>query len=571
MPDTPKPTGDGQPAVLTAGSIPYLWILTSFLLVTILDQAGARGTVPEHEHFPLLNFGLAAALTVMWQHGWKTWPVVFVAGAASGALRHLGWVGAPLYGFGLVGGAAAGRALLAVTGFNARLRSAADVLTLSVLGGPVAAIITSLGLALSPHALSGGDFGEMFKTLLAQWLAGWTGVLMMAPFLFSLGADYFHRWNPARVREWLLVNILLVGSLLVMFQNLTNGDQIRYPLAYAALPCVFWTAWRFGTSGAALANLLVGILTALCANEGLGPFAANGEISILLPAWAFLAFHGLVALLLAAFTDERRLELLQQRQKARFLRQLLDELPLGVLLKDITDKPLVVNRRWFQFFGKAGGSEEDQWQHQRSIDAFWRGRELTLLQNLGEVLREEAESTDFEGRQRELLLTKQAAYFEERGERLLMVVADDISTGRASLLETRETLERIRSALTAAEVGVWEWNIPSGLIRFDEIFSKLTSLTSRPEGISVQDWQNGIHPEDRTTFQHDMLQHMHHQAELFATRFRFRRDNGWIWLVVRGRIVEKDSRNLGVRMIGTLQHLRATVQALPDPNAPAQK
>ncbi len=65
-----------------------------------------------------------------------------------------------------------------------------------------------------------------------------------------------------------------------------------------------------------------------------------------------------------------------------------------------------------------------------------------------------------------------------------------------------------------------------------------------------------------------MLQHMHHQSELLATRFRFQRDGKWIWLVVRGRIVEKDSRNLGTRMIGTMQHLRATVQALPDPNAP---
>jgi PAS domain-containing protein len=320
-----------------------------------------------------------------------------------------------------------------------------------------------------------------------------------------------------------------------------------------------------------LANLLVGILTALCANEGLGQFVGAAELSILLSAWAFLAFHGLVALLLAAFTDERRLELLQQRQRARFLRQLLDELPLGILLKDITDKPLVVNRRWFQFFGKAGGSEEDQWLHQRSMDAFWRGRELTLLQNLGESHREEIESKDFEGHARELLLTKQAAYFDERGERLLMVVADDVSTGRASLRETQDALARIHATLAVAEVGLWEWNIPSGLIRFDEVFGKLTGLAARPEGISVQDWQSGIHPEDRHTFQHDMLQHLHHQADLFATRFKFKHDGSWIWLVVRGRIVEKDARNLGVRMLGTLQHLRATVQALPDPNAPSQR
>jgi PAS domain-containing protein len=276
-------------------------------------------------------------------------------------------------------------------------------------------------------------------------------------------------------------------------------------------------------------------------------------------------------LLLAAFTDERRLELVQQRQRARFLRQLLDELPCGILLKDITDKPLLVNRRWFQFYGKAGGTEEDQLRHQKSVEAFWRGRELTLLQNLGDVLREETESTDFEGRRLELLLTKQAAYFDERGERLLMVVADDISSGRASLRESRETLERTRAALAVAEVGLWDWHIPSGVIHFDAVFAKLTGLSEKLEEIPVPEWQNNIHPEDRHQFQHDMLSHMHHQAELFATRFRYQRQDRWVWLVVRGRIVEKDSRNLGVRMIGTLQHARATVTPLPDPNSAVAK
>ncbi len=571
MADAPKPPGNEQSPVMSAGSIPYVWILTSFLLVVVLDQAGARGTVPAQEHFPLFNFGLAAAVAIIWQYGWRAWPVLFLAGIASAALRHCGWVETPVYGLSLMAGALAGRALLKITGFDSRLRSAADVLTLSVLAGPAASLIAALGSFLAPSAFVGGENGGVLITFLAQWMSGWTGMLLMTPFLFSIRSDYFRRWEPARVREWLLLNIILVGSLLVMFQSLDDNDHLRYPLAYLALPCVFWTAWRYGTAGAALANLLVGIITALCANEGMGPFDGSEELTILLPAWAFIGFHGLVALLLAAFTDERRLELMQQRQRARFFRQLLDELPLGVLLKDIGDKPLIVNRRWFQLFGKAGGSEEDQLKHQRSMDAFWRSREMGLLQNLGEVLREEADSTDFEGRQLELLLTKQAAYFSERGERLLMVVADDISSGRASLREARHIIERMRATLAVAEVGLWDWHIPSGIIRYDTEFSKLTGVPERPEGLSIPEWQTNIHPDDRQQFQHDMLQHLHHQAELFATRFRFKRDHGWIWLVVRGRVVEQDARNLGIRMIGTLQHLRATVQALPDPNAPERK
>ena len=53
-------------------------------------------------------------------------------------------------------------------------------------------------------------------------------------------------------------------------------------------------------------------------------------------------------------------------------------------------------------------------------------------------------------------------------------------------------------------------------------------------------------------------------------RFRFRRGEEWVWLIVRGRVVEQDVRKLGVRMLGTLQEARATVTPLPDPNLPAK-
>jgi PAS domain-containing protein len=445
------------------------------------------------------------------------------------------------------------------------------VLVLAFLAAPAAAFVAGILGAVLPDLVSGISFGMAWKHMLAKWLAGWVGILLLTPFLLSLSAEYFKRWNPARMWEWVLINLSLVASLLLMMSYLSagGGEQHWFPLAYVSLPFVFWTAWRFGPAGAALANVFVGGVTALCASQNLGPFASAGGLVVMLLAWTFLGFHGLIALLLAAVTDERRIELLQQRQRSRFLRQVLEQLPCGVLIKDVGDKPVLVSRRWFQLLGRDGGTEEDQWQQQQSVDAFWRSRELALLQNLGEVWREEAEAVDYKGRPVELLFTKQAAYFDERGERLLMVVVDDISSGRASLRELRVTMARVRETLAVAEVGLWEWHIPTGIIRFDAQFGKLAGIPERPEGLSVQVWQDGMFFEDRAEFQRAMLSHLHHQAELFAARFRFRRGEEWVWLIVRGRVVEQDVRKLGIRMLGTLQEARATVTPLPDPNLPA--
>ncbi|MGA2052395.1 MAG: MASE1 domain-containing protein [Opitutales bacterium] len=551
----------------TAGTMPYLWFLSSALLVFLLDQVGRHGTVPFGQIHPLLDLGLGAAVAVLWLRGWKWWPSVALAGLVSGMLLGHTWIGVPLYAAGLVLSAGLARGLLTICGFDTRMRNVTDVLALALLAAPVAALVAGVLEAALPSFALNGDARMAWKCLVAEFAAGWSGIILLTPFLLSLSAEYFQRWNPARMWEWLTVNLLLVASLLMMMIYLTGGEQHWFPLAYLGLPFIFWAAWRFGPSGAALANVFVGGVTAMCAWHQLGPFGVGGGLLVMMLAWAFLGFHGLIALLLAAVTDERRIELMQQRQRARFLRQVLEQLPCGVLVKDITDKPVLVNRRWFQLLGRPVGTEEDQLQHQKSVDPFWRARELTLLQNLGEVLREEAEGTDYDGRPVELLFTKQAAYFDERGERLLMVLADDISGGRASLVELRKTLTRVRDTLAVAEVGLWEWHIPTGIIRFDAQFGKLAGIAERPEGLSVQAWQDSIYYEDRAEFQTAMLSHLHHQAALFAARFRYRRGAEWVWLIVRGRVVEQDVRKLGVRMLGTLQEARATVTPLPDPNA----
>jgi PAS domain-containing protein len=546
--------------------MPYLWFLSSALLVFLLDQAGQRGTVPYGQSHALLDLGLAGAVAVLWLRGWKCWPGVALAGLVSGALLGHGWVGVPLYAAGLVGAAALARVLLTICGFDTRMRNVTDVLALALLAAPMAGLVGGVFEAALPTLATGGNLGTAWKCLLAEWAASWSGMILLTPFLLSLSSEYFQRWNPARMWEWLTVNLLLVGSLLMMMILLTSSEQHWFPLSYLALPFIFWTAWRFGPSGAALANVFVGAVTAVCAWHQLGPFGVGGGLLVMALAWTFLGFHGMIALLLAAVTDERRIELMQQRQRARFLRQVLEQLPCGVLVKDITDKPVLVNRKWFQLLGRPVGTEDDQLEHQKSVEAFWRSRELTLLQNLGEVLREESEGTDYEGRPVELLFTKQAAYFDERGERLLMVLVDDISGGRASLRELRTTLTRVRDTLAVAEVGLWEWHIPTGIIRYDTQFGKLAGIPERPEGLPVQAWQEKIYYEDRAEFQAAMLAHLHHQAALFASRFRFRRGDEWIWLIVRGRVVEQDVRKLGVRMLGTLQEARATVTPLPDPN-----
>src|SRR3984957_13638155 len=61
----------------------------------------------------------------------------------------------------------------------------------------------------------------------------------------------------------------------------------------------------------------------------------------------------------------------------------------------------------------------------------------------------------------------------------------------------RENAERIAMAEKAAEFGIWQTDLPTGMVTFSEGFAALTGLTGRPLRIHVDQWRQMIHPDDR--------------------------------------------------------------------------
>lgn len=110
----------------------------------------------------------------------------------------------------------------------------------------------------------------------------------------------------------------------------------------------------------------------------------------------------------------------------------------------------------------------------------------------------------------------------------------------------RASEERLKLALWASGDGMWDWNIPENKV-FRTNMTQPLSL-SRSHDTLV----DNIHPEDKPKVQALLSDHIAGLTEFFEAEYRVASDNGkWVWLLDRGKVVERDAQNNPIRMAGT--------------------
>jgi integral membrane sensor domain MASE1 len=192
--------------------------------------------------------GVDIALLVLL--GVRAWPGVLLGDFASTAIT--GGVPLPV-NLAMSSGNALGAALAAAvvlhrTGAPARLRSRADVLVVTLVAAPIAAVVSG---AIGISALSLG--GVLPDAARGTALRGWTlgdvaGAVVIAPALLALGA--LRPRLPSAQRAVEAVALLAALTAVSLFAVHEEHDE-----AYLVFPVLVWAALRFGVRGAAFTSL----------------------------------------------------------------------------------------------------------------------------------------------------------------------------------------------------------------------------------------------------------------------------------------------------------------------------
>lgn len=116
----------------------------------------------------------------------------------------------------------------------------------------------------------------------------------------------------------------------------------------------------------------------------------------------------------------------------------------------------------------------------------------------------------------------------------------------------RQNEERLELALEGAELGLWDRNFSTNVRTYNERWSAMLGYSSREIDGPGTAWQDLLHPDDLAATSEALGRHIHGETSYFESEHRLRHKNGrWVWVLARGRVVERDADGLPVRMVGT--------------------
>ncbi|QDO97090.1 PAS domain S-box protein [Ferrovibrio terrae] len=290
----------------------------------------------------------------------RNWAWWVVAGCFAELVANMLWFHSPFPAAVLI---YAGNALEAVTGAWLIRRALGHPVRLDTLQQMLIFIALGAGIAPIMTATVGAATVDWFDMLSQNFWTAWplfwigdaTGVLIVAPLALAV----FQNWGETSrlsTAQWMEISILAL--IFLGIAALSLGHYLSF--TYIIVPPLLWAAVRFEFKGAAIALILLALITAVFTMSGTGELAGVSdspkERHILLQL--FLAISAFSAMVVAAISRQHRLGLLTLRQSMDALRdrqweltQLVNVVPSHLWRLTPDGEPIFFNRRMVDFLG----------------------------------------------------------------------------------------------------------------------------------------------------------------------------------------------------------------------------
>ncbi|HXH71859.1 MAG TPA: CHASE domain-containing protein [Mariprofundaceae bacterium] len=116
----------------------------------------------------------------------------------------------------------------------------------------------------------------------------------------------------------------------------------------------------------------------------------------------------------------------------------------------------------------------------------------------------------------------------------------------------RDSEERWKFALEGSGDGVWDWNIETGEVLFTPRFLQMLDMDEEGMGHAMSSWLERVHPDDIEMVKSHLDRHLSGETSEYVCEHRMRRrDDSYIWVLGRGRVISRDEDGRPLRLVGT--------------------
>jgi PAS domain S-box-containing protein len=166
---------------------------------------------------------------------------------------------------------------------------------------------------------------------------------------------------------------------------------------------------------------------------------------------------------------------------------------------------------------------------------------------------------------------------DEQGQLVQFVAIESDVTARRELEQQAAwSAEQLRLALESAEDGLWDWDMRTGSLTVSPRWLRMLGHDETTLKPSLSVWSEQLcHPEDLPEANRRLREHHEGRSPMYEFEHRLRhREGGWVWVLGRAKVVERDEQGRPLRMVGTnvditsrklaQERLQSFIHAIPD-------
>jgi PAS domain S-box-containing protein len=151
---------------------------------------------------------------------------------------------------------------------------------------------------------------------------------------------------------------------------------------------------------------------------------------------------------------------------------------------------------------------------------------------------------------------------KKRLEILNTEYADEIVQRKQTEEQLKQKNEQLEFVMKGANIGWWDWDLPSGNTIYNKIVSVLLGYEVNETTPHINWWEDKIHPDDLKQVENVLQEHFDKNTEYYVNEHRLITKQGeWKWFLGHGKVIERDKDGKPIRMIGTLRDITEGKQA----------
>src|SRR3990172_4298475 len=165
------------------------------------------------------------------------------------------------------------------------------------------------------------------------------------------------------------------------------------------------------------------------------------------------------------------------------------------------------------------------------------------------------------------VFTDSRAIDAARPQEGIIIGIGDITERKLAEAALQQTKERLDLAMQSSAISIWEWDARRGTLYLDAALSQMTGDEPRERYLTLDEMASLVHPDDVDAVRQAQADCIKGLRPLYRIEHRLKMAGGdWVWVLSRGRVVERAGDGSAFRMLGTnvdiTQRKRAEVELL---------